>query len=651
MFRMTGAVWLGLAAALLASPAAYATEAPHEIPELQVEEVDASQHPAVRLVVSVPRTLVGTDLTGGFAVWENGSARQVTATAVPTDGLQVVLAVDTSASMEGEPIEAAQRAAQGFLDQMPGGVEVAVVTFSSEPRIASPLDTDLGAAAAAIAGLRTGGETALYDGLAAATSVFTSTGGRRAIVVLSDGGDTVSETTLEAALIELVSSAAGFHAIELQSPEADSAALERLAVAAGGVVVPADEPAVLDTAFEEIAGQIVNRYELRFDSEGGGPTVLLVAAQTDEVVAAVRKEVRFPDPPQLPSPTQSTGSAEDTPAAITPSPGSVAPGRLVVLDWWQRPNALWIGAAAMFVALSATGLAMRRRQGMSSAELDTYLLEDRPPLDQKASVGGLAERAMLIAERAVGHSRSDLPLGRRLENAGVHLRVGEFVVVWVAVTLATAAVAAAFAGLLPGIGAGGVAAFAVSSWLRRRAQNRQAAFAEQLPDLLQLMAGSVRAGFGLMQAIDVVAREVPSPAGEEFRRVRIETQLGRDTNDALFAMADRVGSEDFKWIVEAVEIHRDVGGDFADILDSVTDTVRTRNRIRRKVQALSAEGRLTGLILTLLPFGLALVILIVNPAYLTELVTTTPGRILIVAGLGLMAVGGVWMRRITTAEY
>lgn len=172
-----------------------------------------------------------------------------------------------------------------------------------------------------------------------------------------------------------------------------------------------------------------------------------------------------------------------------------------------------------------------------------------------------------------------------------------------------------------------------------------------MADVLQLMSGSIRAGFGLMQAIDTVAHEVPAPAGEEFQRVKIETQLGRDRNETLLAMAARVGSEDLKWVVEAIEIHRSVGGDLADILDAVTDTIRDRNRIRRRIETLSAEGKVTAMVLTILPFALAGVIYAINPTYLSELVTTGAGQVLIGAGFFAMVIGMFWMRHITRLKF
>jgi tight adherence protein B len=180
---------------------------------------------------------------------------------------------------------------------------------------------------------------------------------------------------------------------------------------------------------------------------------------------------------------------------------------------------------------------------------------------------------------------------------------------------------------------------------------RQKAFDAQLVDVLQLMAGSIRTGFGLLAAMDTVANEIPAPAGEEFRRVGVEVQLGRDVDEALMAMGERVGSEDFRWVVEAIEIHREVGGDLADILDSVMGTVRDRIRIRRQIKTLSAEGKMSGVVLALLPIVLAVGITLITPDYLTVFITTAVGRSMLVVLVILMVIGVFWIRRVTALKF
>ena len=161
------------------------------------------------------------------------------------------------------------------------------------------------------------------------------------------------------------------------------------------------------------------------------------------------------------------------------------------------------------------------------------------------------------------------------------------------------------------------------------------------------MASSLRAGFGLLQAVDAVARESEAPTSEEFRRLVTESHLGRDLSESLAAMAERVHNEDFSWVVQAIEIHRTVGGDLAEVLDNVSTTIRDRNRIRRQIDALSGEGRLSAMVLFLLPLGMIVVLQVVNPGYLGELTGSSLGQVLIAIGAGLMIVGGLWLRRLT----
>jgi tight adherence protein B len=267
-------------------------------------------------------------------------------------------------------------------------------------------------------------------------------------------------------------------------------------------------------------------------------------------------------------------------------------------------------------------------------------------------LSSLAGQATLLAERTM--SRGDNSSKRAttlLEKAGIQLRPGELVVLSISASLVVMAVTTLFAGIWFALLAGVLTLILIRLWIGMKVTKRQTAFAEQLPDVLQLMAGSIRSGFGLMQAMDTVAIEIPAPAGDEFQRVKIETQLGRDTNEALLAMSDRVGSEDFRWVVEAIQIHREVGGDLADILDSVMGTVRDRIRTRRRIQTLSAEGRMSGLILSLLPIILGFVMLVLNPDYLSPLLTTGIGQVLMVTGLIMMAVGALWMRRVTSLKF
>jgi tight adherence protein B len=633
---------------VLAGPA-FAQEA--EPLALRIDAVNTTDHPNVTMVVSVPREMVGLDLGSvAFTVTENGDKRSVIAQPELTDGLQVVLLLDASGSMGGRPIASAKVAAQDFLDAMPDGVEVAVVSFADEPVVLSSFTTDVGLTSAAITDLELGRNTALYDGLVAGAELFDGdANSRRVLVLLSDGGDTASETTLEKSIVSLLDADVGFYAVELQSPEYDAAALARLGAATDGIVVPASDPDGLTAVFVDVAGQIVNRYELRYESAAFGPATVVVTAEDDGVTATAQAGVDYPaPPPAVASTTVVVADAVVEDVVALPDPRS---GTVVVVSWVQSSSALWLGALAVFLGLLAlllfTGVGQRRDR------------VDKPSIDTKRfgrskgkALASLTESATLLAERTVNRDAgSSGPVARLLEKAGIQLRPGEFVVLSLAGALAVAAVTLLISSALMALLAGGFTLLMIKWWLGRRVRKRQAAFADQLVDVLQLMSGSIRSGFGLMQAMDTVAQEIPPPAGVEFQRVKVETQLGRDSSEALMAMADRVGSEDFKWVVEAIDIHRDVGGDLADILDSVMETIRDRIRIRRRIQTLSAEGKVSGIILSLLPVVLTIAMLIISPNYIATLFNTTVGRVLIVIGLVLMAIGALWMRRVTSLKF
>jgi tight adherence protein B len=277
--------------------------------------------------------------------------------------------------------------------------------------------------------------------------------------------------------------------------------------------------------------------------------------------------------------------------------------------------------------------------------------------DRKAAKGGrsamtdVADRAVIFAESALQGRERQRRLAGTLEQAGIKLRPGEFAVLAVSSGLVAFTAGALLGGPLVGMALTIATIVVIRLGLGWKANRRQAAFAEQLPDNLQLLAGSVRAGYGLVQAIDAVSEEALSPSAEEFHRLVVEVNLGRDLNEALTASAARVRSADFEWVVEAMEINRQVGGDLAEVLERVGTTVRDRNQVRRKVQALSAEGRLSAIILIALPFTVAAVISVTNPDYLTELTGSTVGRALIGAGVVLMLVGTAWMRRIVRLVY
>ena len=171
-----------------------------------------------------------------------------------------------------------------------------------------------------------------------------------------------------------------------------------------------------------------------------------------------------------------------------------------------------------------------------------------------------------------------------------------------------------------------------------------------LPDTLQLLSGTLRAGYSLMQGVEAVSHEVEEPMGFELRRVVTESRLGRPLEEALEGTAERMNSPDFAWAVMAIRIQREVGGNLSELLLTVAETMTARERLRRDVSALTAEGRVSAFVLGILPIGLGIAIYILNPEYIQRLFDTTIGNILLVVAGISMLIGFFWMKKIIDIE-
>jgi tight adherence protein B len=185
------------------------------------------------------------------------------------------------------------------------------------------------------------------------------------------------------------------------------------------------------------------------------------------------------------------------------------------------------------------------------------------------------------------------------------------------------------------------------SWRRSK---RRREFADQLAEALAQVAGSLRAGHSLAQSLDTVASQMPSPAGDEFLRVVREIQLGQPLTVALGHMVERVKNDDLVMVVASISINRQIGGNLADILDTTAETIRERVRIKREIQVLTAQQRISGYVLVVLPVALGAILMIINPSYQMRLFTPGPTLCIpIGAGLGIV-MGFLIMRRIVDIE-
>jgi tight adherence protein B len=238
-----------------------------------------------------------------------------------------------------------------------------------------------------------------------------------------------------------------------------------------------------------------------------------------------------------------------------------------------------------------------------------------------------------------------------LERAGMATTLPNFVLAVGLWTVVAAAVGVLVGGPVLGLVMVAVVPFGARLLVKFRAGRRQAAFADQLDDSLQLMASSLRAGHSLLRAVDAVSQDATAPTSEEFARIVNETRVGRDLSDSLDEVAERMGSDDFTWVAQAIAIHREVGGNLAEVLDAVGHTIRERNAIRRQVKALSAEGKLSAIVLGALPFAIMAFIWMTNPGYLAKFTESAIGYGMLAAVVVLMLMGGFWLKKTVAIRF
>ncbi|KRC61914.1 hypothetical protein ASE14_14110 [Agromyces sp. Root81] len=256
-------------------------------------------------------------------------------------------------------------------------------------------------------------------------------------------------------------------------------------------------------------------------------------------------------------------------------------------------------------------------------------------------------RTTAAIDAAVSKQRTRLFGPEELELAGVKSEPSQFLV-FVGSAAAVAALLGALLGLVNGTSIllavllAALTPIVAKITVIMRTSRRRAKFAEQVDDAVQLIAGGLRAGHGLSRAVGAVANDAEAPMSEELIRVVNETRLGRSLADSLAVTAQRMKSDDFEWVAQAIAINLETGGNLAEVLDQVGKTIRERNQIRGQVKALSAEGRMSAIILVLLPIGLFVFFAIVQPTYVATFFTSIIGIIALIIGFILLVLGTIW---------
>ncbi len=627
-------------AAALAFALVFAAPAVAGASDLVLQSVNASGFPGVELIIALPASMAGGE-TPSFTVTENGVKRPTElvepVSASSREPIDVVLVLDTSGSMKGAPMRAATEAADEFIRAMGPRDRIAVIAFSEESERLSGFTSDRSQLASALSKLKAGGETGLYDALLDASKLIgTSSAGQRYVVLLSDGGDSVSVTSLDSAIKGLQDVGAPVYAIALTSPDYDPEAVRAVARSTQGKMLSAKQSDLLTDLFAGIAEEIQGTWRVVYTSAKPDSPDLEVS------VRAIDGEEQASVITVLDNPEFKSGGEALAAKSL---------GTLFAAGAWN------IGVAAgLAVGLGVLGLALLlRKEGPAVDQLDYYRTlrqsEVAPGESQNAGQAGIRAKLRGAVDQVAGDRGFSADLKVRIERAGLKIRPNELIYFHL-LSVVVAGVVVQIAFRQPFISAVVVmiGACVPFLYLNSKASRRRARFEEQLPDVITLIAGSLRAGWGLQQALELIVQDTAEPAAGEFARVQSETRLGLPLEESLSRMANRLDSPDFHWVVSAIGIQREVGGNLAEVLDITAGTIRERAELRREVSALTAEGRFSGIILVLLPFFLFGAMMFVSPKYLSSMTGSPLGWVAFAMTGVLLTLGSFWLYRITKVE-
>jgi tight adherence protein B len=588
----------------------------------------------LQVLVSVPAgakvQLDGVKLT---VDGEDTKATAETAGADATVRRTAVLAIDTSRSMQGARFDAAKVAAEEFISSVPADVYVGIVTFAGEVSTVLAPTTDHSAAQSILDGLTLTRQTRLYDGVIQAVDVA-GTEGQRSLLVLSDGADT-SKTPIASATGAIKDAEVLADVVALDQNGKALDALQQLATAGEGQVISSD-PAALQAAFAAEADVLAHQ--------------VLVTATLPSGFEKTEATIK------VTLPTASGTISAEAFSTVEPGAHAIARDRA-----WTPPSwALYAGPGGLALGLVfLAALMVPRKSAVSAADRVTRYSEAQAAgagaesgstlLDTDVTFASAKETAANVLRR---NKDLDARISSRLQGAGSELKSSEWLLVHGGLFFLSGLTGLLLGGgnLLIGFLFLVLGLFGPWLYLGFRRSRRRKAFNSTLPDTLQLMSGSLAAGLSLAQSIDTIVREGAEPIASEFRRVLVETRLGVSLEDALEGVGERFNSKDFEWVVMAIKIQRQVGGNLAELLDTVAATMREREYVRRQVAALAAEGKLSAWVLGGLPPLFMVYLLLTNYDYVIVMFQKPLGWAMLAGAATILSVGVFWMSRLVKVE-
>jgi len=551
--------------------------------------------------------LLAAALVGGAAITASAALPPVGSPRV------AMLLVDAHVSAPAI-VQEEHNAVLNYATALPADVRTGMIIFSNSWQDVVPPTTNRAALLAQLAAIEPTGSssTGLYGALGAAAAHIKrlDAAGRSRFVIFSDGAGLTTRLPAPPVPVDVVT-------WNLGGPSSNQPLLRAYAQGNRGRAVSTSGVAVLVKQFPPLSA----------GSPGSGG------------------ERRF-----TPTPGPATTQPATHPAAA-PARGSPSHGA-------SLPLALVLGLAGVFavlfvIAMVVLHLVSVRVAGRDLAgQLERYGPKRATPAVRDDDHGRIASAALDVVGRAMTATSTQQRLAQRLDLAAITRKPAEWVLLGICGSAVIAAVLSLATQLvLVGILGGAVIGYATMRLtVSVRIARRRASFSDQLPDLLQLIAGSLQSGFSLAQALDSVVREDTQPAAGEFARALAEARIGADITDGLEAVATRMDSDDLHWTVMAIRIQRGVGGNLGEVLLTIANTIRERAYLRRQVRALSAEGRLSGYVLVAMPILVGTWLFISSSEYMRPLYTTPVGLLMLIGAGALVVIGAAWMRQMIKVE-
>jgi tight adherence protein B len=587
---------------------------------VSIQRMDASHYPVLRVRVLAPTA------DAPIAVRVDGRRpRGLDATNLGRNHA-IVLAIDRSRSMAGAPLAAAVAGARAFLTEKPRGDRTEIVTFGRQALALTgfefaAIDGDTALRTMSV-DARPG--TALFDAAVLASGDLAGQPVRgRTLILLTDGDDRGSEANLADAIRVAHRNNIAVYGIELGG--ADSPALRVLATATGGRVYRSTSFSTLSRIYRTIGRELRRSWLLEFPTAHRPGDRVTISVSSDG--AGAMRVLRVP------------GRADRKHSEVLPAKAFGGSGRIAI----ALLAGLMIAGSLALAFRRPRAEDLKRRVRMHEADVvdDPWKTRFLRRLEGSFAASEARLRKLRLWHRIdTMRERSNVPLRT------VHL---VYIGFGAAILVALFALAAGIAGslaLLTMVIVFCTPMIVVTILAHRRAR----ALDEQLPDLLASLASSLRAGHGLKHALESIVETSRPPAAEELSRVLSEARLGRPLDEALLAMCERMGSDDLEYVAAAVRVQSQVGGSLAGLFDMVAETIRVRQRHARRVRALTATGRASAGVLTALPICLAVLLSLIDHSYLTPLLQTGIGRLLIVASAISMSIGGLALHRIVAVK-